>query len=76
MLFLGGGSAPVAYGSFQARGQLGAAAASLRYSHINTGPGHFCDLHHSSRQCQTLNYLNEARDGTHILVETSRVCYS
>ena len=27
---------PVAYGSFQARGQIGAAAASLHYSHSNT----------------------------------------
>ena len=26
---------PVAYGSFQARGQIGAAAAGLRYSHSN-----------------------------------------
>ena len=26
-----------AYGNFQARGQIGAVAASLRYSHSNTG---------------------------------------
>ena len=36
---------------------------------------HSCDLHHSSRQCQIRNPLNEVRDGTHILMDTSRVCY-
>ena len=30
-----------------------------------------CDLHHSSRQCQILNPLSEARDGTCILTDTS-----
>ena len=34
---------------------------------------HVCDLHHSSRQCQILNPLNEARDGTCILMEASFV---
>ena len=29
-----------------------------------------CNLHHSSRQCQTLNPQNEARDQTCILVDT------
>ena len=29
---------------------------------------HVCDLHHSSRQCQNLNPLSEARDGTHNLM--------
>ena len=32
-----------------------------------------CDLHHSSLQCQILNLLNEARDGTRILIEPSWV---
>ena len=30
-------AAPVAYGSSQARGQIGAAAASLYHSHSNAG---------------------------------------
>ena len=35
----------------------------------------FCDLHHSSQQCRILNPLSEARDGTHVLVDTSGACY-
>ena len=34
---------------------------------------HVCNLHHSSQQCQLLNPLNEARDGMHILMDTSRI---
>ena len=30
-----------------------------------------CDLHHSSQQHQILNLLSEARDRTHILLDTS-----
>ena len=37
--------------------------------------GHICDLHYSSRQCQILNPLSEAREGTHILMEASQACY-
>ena len=33
-----------------------------------------CDLHCSSQQCRILNHLSEARDQTHILMDTSRVC--
>ena len=36
-------------------------------------PSCVCDLHHSSRWHQILNPLNEARDRTRILVDTSRV---
>ena len=31
---------------------------------------HRCDLHHSSQQCWILNQLSEARDQTHILMDT------
>ena len=51
-------AAPAAYGSYQARGQIRATAASL---------------HHSSQQGQILNPLSEARDRTLILVDTSQV---
>ena len=36
-------------------------------------PSHICNLHHSSRQCQILNPLSEARDGTHACMDTSWV---
>ena len=45
----------VAYGSSQARGQIGATAA---------GP------HHSSWECRSLNLLSEARDRTRFLLDT------
>ena len=38
-------------------------------------PSCICNLHHSSRQRQILNRLSKAGDGTHILMDTSRVCY-
>ena len=38
-------------------------------------PSCICDLHHSSRQCQILNPLSEARDGTHNLIVPSRICF-
>ena len=34
-----------------------------------------CNLHHSSQKCWILNPLGGARDGTHILVDTSWVCF-
>ena len=36
---------------------------------------HVCDLHHSSRQCQILNPLSEARDQTRDLIVPSRICF-
>ena len=51
-------AAPAAYESSQARGQIGAAAASLHHRDLSC----ICDLHHSSWQRHILNPLSEARD--------------
>ena len=34
-----------------------------------------CDPHHSSWKHKILNPLSKARDQTHILMDTSRVCF-
>ena len=57
---------PVAHGSFQARGHFGAAVASLRIATVMPDLSHICNLW----QYQILNPLIEARDGTHILMDT------
>ena len=36
---------------------------------------HICDPHHSSWPHQILNPLSEARDQTHIFMDTSQVCF-
>ena len=38
-------------------------------------PSHFCNLHHSSQQRQTLNPLSKAKDGTRILMVLSQFCF-
>ena len=62
---------PAAYGGSQARGQTGASTASLRHSHSNTRS----ELHlRPTRQLWQgwiLNPWSEARDLTHILMETT-----
>ena len=63
----------MAYGGYQARGQIGATAAGLHHSHSNAGPSLICNLHHSLWQCRILNSLSEARDQTYILMDTSQV---
>ena len=39
------------------------------------GSKRVCDLHHSSWQRWILDPLSEARDGTHSLVVSSRICF-
>ena len=36
---------------------------------------HICDLHQSTQQRQILHPLSEARNQTHMLMDTSQVCY-
>ena len=80
-------AASVAYGGSQARGLIGAIVAGLYQGHSYSGskprlqptpqlmatqdPSHVCDTHHSSWQCQILNSLIEARDGTRNLIVPS-----
>ena len=45
----------------------------LSYTTAMRDSSHICDLHHSSRQCQILNPLSEAKDGVHVLVAISQV---
>ena len=63
-----------AYGSYQARGRIGAVAASQYYSHSNVGYKAW-DPYCSSQPCWILNPLSEARDRTCVLLDTSRVHY-
>ena len=58
------------YGGSQARGPVGAVAASLYHRHSNTRSEP--SLPDSSRQRQILNALSKARDGTFVLMDTSR----
>ena len=66
---------PPAYGSFRARGQIRAAAASLTTGTATHILSCICNLHHSSQQCWILNSLSEARDRTCLLMDTSLVCH-
>ena len=68
-------AAPAAYGGSQARDLIRATAASLCQSHGRPDPSHICNPHHSSRQCQILNPLIEARDRTCNLMIPSRICF-
>ena len=59
----------MAYGSSQARGQIGATAtATPDLSRI-------CDLHHRSQHRWILNPLREARDRIRSLMVTSLICF-
>ena len=64
------GPCPMAYGSSQVRGHIGAAAASLHHSHSNARSEPSLQQHH-----QILTPLSGARDWTCILIDTSWVLY-
>ena len=56
---------------FESELQLLACSTAIATQDLN----HVCDLHHSSWQCWILSPLSEARDWTHILMETSQVYF-
>ena len=64
---------PMAYGGSQARVWIRVTTASLATATAIQDPSYVCDLHHSSWQCQILNPLSETRNGTCVLMETSRI---
>ena len=64
---------PMAFGGSQARGPIGAVAASHAPATATWDPSHVCDLDHSSQQSQIPNPLREARDRAHILMDTSKI---
>ena len=66
-------AAPRAYGGSQARGRIGPVAPV--YATATQDPSRICALHHSSWPCRILNPLSGAKDQTHILMDTSPVCY-
>ena len=61
--------------SSQARGRIGVVTAGLCHSHVTAtlDLSCICDLRHSSRQCPILKPLSKARDGTCVLMDTSRI---
>ena len=62
---------PIAYGSSQARGLIGATATSLHTATATQDSSWVCDVHHSSWQHHILNTLSVARDQIHILMDPS-----
>ena len=57
-------AAPVAYGSYQARGRISAAAEGYATAVLDP-------ICRSLRQHQFLNQLSKAKDGTGVLTETT-----
>ena len=63
---------PVAYGSSLSRDQIRAATGAYATAVATLDLSHICHLHHSLHQCRIFNPLNEARNQTHILLDTSQ----
>ena len=70
-----GGFLLVAYGSSQARGPIRAKLPGYTTATGTWDLSHDYDLHHSSQQHWIPNPLSQARDQTHILTDTSQICF-
>ena len=66
-----GGATPAAWS--QARGRMRAAAAGLHHSHSSGGSEPH--LQPTPQLTGSFNLLNEAKDGTHIIMDTSQTGY-
>ena len=64
-------ASPATNGSFWARGGIGAVSEAYAAAMATLNPSHVCKLCRTLWQCQILNPMSEARDGTHILTETT-----
>ena len=67
-------AAPAAYKGSQARGLIGAAAASLYHSQSNMGSKPHLRPTPQLTATQDLNSLSKARDRTRVLTDASRLC--
>jgi len=63
----------MAYGSSQARGQIGAAVMAYTTATATRELSQVCDLYLSSWQRWIPNPLSKARDRTRILMDTSQI---
>ena len=63
----------MAYGSSQARGQIGAVALAYATATAAPDPSHICELHCSSWQHHILNPWSKARDRTCVLMNASQI---
>ena len=76
LLLLFFGAAPLAYGGSQAWGQIEAVATGLRQSHSNAGSERVSAAYTTAHgNARSFNPLRAARDRTHILMDTSWVCF-
>ena len=66
---------PVAYGSSQTRVKSELQLPAYTTATATWNPGCICDLHHSLPQLQIPSPLSKARDWTHILMDTSQICF-
>ena len=57
----------------RARGRTGTAAEAYATGTTMLDPSLMCDLCHSLQQYRVLVHLSEARDGTHVLMDTMSV---
>ena len=63
-------TSPAAYGGFQAKDRIEAAAAAYTTGMATPDPSRTCDLQYRLWKCWILNPLSQARDWTCIIMDT------